>query len=173
MSKQVNVKKFYSLLTEFSVNKDNEGSIVLQMNECGIKAHWLEESNKRLLENKLCDPTNPLNYDDLQKAVYVARGEEVLRIMLTDVKALSDADKEIRRANQQAVPAYLKSIKKQLNDLQNPKDAAARKVKTDSEFILELVDKGEARITKSENPDFKVKEVMDLLAALRAVLQKQ
>ena len=173
MSKQVNVKKFYSLLTEFSKTKDNEGSIVQQMNACGIKAHWLEESNKRLLENKLSDPTNPLDYDDLQKAVYVARGEEVLRIMLTDVKALSDEDKEIRRANQQAVPAYLKSIKKQLDKLQNPKEGAGRKVKGEREYIEGLVDSAEKRIAKAEAPDIKsVSEVMDLLARLRAAVQR-
>lgn len=171
MSKQVNVKKFYSLLTEFSKVKDGEVSIVEEMNETGVKAHWIEQSNKRLLENKLSDPTNPLNYDDLQKAVYVARGEEVLRIMLTDVKALSDADKEIRRANQQAVPAYLKSIKKQLNDLQNPKDAAARKVKTLREFIEGEIGKIEDRIAKADSPDIKsVKATVDALAALRATL---
>ena len=173
MSKQVNVKKFYSLLTEFSKTKDNESSIVLQMNDCGIKAHWLEESNKRLLENKLSDPTNPLNYEDLQKAVYVSRGDEVLRIMLTDIKALSDADKEIRRANQQAVPAYLKSIKSQLDKLQNPKDAAARKIKGVREYVEGLVDSAEKRISNAEAPDIKsVSEVMDLLARLREAVQR-
>ena len=55
--------------------------------------------------------------------------------MLTDTGALSDKEKKEKRKYRGELPQYLKRFKAALDKIQNPKDAAARKVKTLREFI--------------------------------------
>lgn len=113
-------------------------------------------------------------FDEVKVAVAAAftkREKTLLAYTSAEAKSLNDLQKADRRLAKQKIGARCGDLYKALKKRQAEPRDTARKTKTDSEFLLELVDKGEARITKSEKPDFKVKEVMDLLAALRATLR--
>jgi hypothetical protein len=153
-----------------------------------ITAHGKAEDKKEALTDKLsktglpytafkaseCEPADM--YEEVKQAVaasFTKRERTLLAYTTAEAKSLNELQKKDRRTAKQKIGARCGDLYKALKKRQvEPRDTE-RKVKTDSEFILELVDKGEARITKSEKPDFKVKVVMDLLAALRAALQKQ
>jgi hypothetical protein len=170
-AKQFDTKPMYAAVASFSKGEREKAEAVLRADQAGMKAHWIESSEKALLENKLVDPDNPLKFDDLLTGVYASRGEKVLRIMLTDTGALSDKEKALKSKYRKEAPQYLKRFKSALDKLQNPKDPAARKVKTLREFIEEEVGKIEKRIANAEAPDIKsIKATIDALAALRATL---
>ena len=143
-AKQFDTKPMYASVASFAKSERAKAEAVLRADQAGMKAYWIESSEKALLENKLIDPDNPLAFDDLATAVYASRGERVLRIMLTDTGALSDKEKADKRKYRGELPQYLKRFKAALDKIQNPKDAAARKVKTLREFI-------EARSARSRN----------------------
>ena len=170
-AKQFDTKPMYASVASFAKSERAKAEAVLRADQAGMKAYWIESSEKALLENKLIDPDNPLAFDDLATAVYASRGERVLRIMLTDTGALSDKEKADKRKYRGELPQYLKRFKAALDKIQNPKDPAARKVKTLREFIEEEVGKIEKRIANAEAPDIKsIKATTEALAALRATL---
>ena len=89
----------------------------------------------------------------------------------TGEKTTAAKEKKEKRKYRGELPQYLKRFKAALDKIQNPKDAAARKVKTLREFIEEEVGKIEKRIANAEAPDIKsIKATTDALAALRATL---
>jgi len=170
-AKQFDTKPMYASVASYAKSERAKADAVLRAHESGMKAYWIESSEKALLENKLVDPDNPLKFDDLATAVYASRGERILRIMMTDTGALNDKEKADKRKYRRELPMYLKRFKAALDKIQNPKDAAARKVKTLREYIEEEVGKIEKRIASAEAPDIKsVKATVDALAALRATL---
>lgn len=170
-AKQFDTKPMYAAVAQFTKSARAQEEAVHRADLAGMKAYWIETSEKALLENKLVDPSNPLTFDELATAVYASRGDKVLRIMMTDTKALSDKEKAEKRKYRGELPQYLKRLKAALDKIQNPKDPAARKVKTLREFIEEEVGKIEKRIASAEAPDIKsVKATVDALAALRATL---
>ena len=125
---------------------------------------------------KASECESPELYEEVKQAVsesFTKREKTLLAYTRAEAKSLNELQKADRKLAKQKIGARCGDLYKALKKRQAEPRDTARKVKTDSEFLLELVDKGEARITKSEKPDFKVKEVMDLLAALRAAVQKQ
>jgi hypothetical protein len=123
---------------------------------------------------KASECESPELYEEVKQAVsesFTKREKTLLAYTPAEAKSLNELQKADRKLAKQKIGARCGDLYKALKKRQAEPRDTARKVKTDSEFLLELVDKGEARITKSEKPDFKVKEVMDLLAALRATLR--
>ena len=172
-AKQFDTKPMYASVASYAKSEREKENAVLRADRAGMKAYWIETSEKALLENKLVDPDNPLKFDDLATAVYASRGEKVLRIMLTDTGALSDKEKAEKRKYRKELPQYLKRFKSALDKIQNPKDPAARKVKGVREYIEDEGGKIEKRIANAEAPDIKsVSEVMDILAKLREAVQR-
>ena len=77
-AKQFDTKPMYASVASFAKSERAKAEAVLRADQAGMKAYWIESSEKALLENKLIDPDNPLAFDDLATAVYASRGERVL-----------------------------------------------------------------------------------------------
>ena len=152
-----------------------------------IEARGKTDDKKEALTDKLAkimhytafrasECESPDLHEEVKQAVaasFTKREKTLLAYTRAEAKSLNELQKADRKLAKQKIGSRCADIYKALKKRQAEPRDTARKTKTDSEFIIELVDKGEARITKSEAPDFKVKEVMDLLAALRAAVQKQ
>ena len=155
-----------ALITAIGSNANKGDSLVAKLSKTGLPYTAFKASE--------CESADM--FTEVKQAVaasFNATERKLLDYTRAEAKSLNERQKADRKAAKQKIGARCGDLYKALKKLQAEPRDTARKTKTDSEFILELVDKGEARITKSDNPDFKVKEVMDLLAALRAALRKQ
>ena len=155
-----------ALITAIGSNANKGDSLVAKLSKTGLPYTAFKAS-------ECASPDMFMEVKQAVAASFNTTERKLLDYTRAEMAGLNEAQKAQRKLAQQKIGARCGDLYKALKKLQAEPRDTARKAKTDSEFILELVDKGEARITKSEQPDFKVKEVMDLLAALRAALQKQ
>lgn len=155
-----------ALITDIGKNANKGDSLVAKLSKTGLPYTAFKASE--------CE--SPDMFTEVKQAVaasFNATERKLLDYTRAEAKSLNERQKADRKAAKQKIGARCGDLYKALKKLQAEPRDTERKAKTDSEFIIDLVDKGERRITKSEKPDVRVKEVMDLLAALRAAVQKQ
>ena len=149
------LKPALAAIRSFSKSEDAQNSAIAKAIKAGLRSEWLAPSEVQFARKKEEDPTNPIKWKDWQLAIIHTMGDEAYRLINSDVKALSDSDKEKRtqkkRSQQQYMTRFISKLtaeEKRLEALAAGEDAPKRQTRPVLDRLNEHADKAKGILDK-------------------------
>ena len=149
------LKPALAAIRSFSKSENDQITAIDQAIDAGLRSEWLAPSEVQFARKKEEDPTNPIKWKDWQLAIIHTMGDEAYRLINSDVKALSDSDKEKRtqkkRSQQQYMTRFISKLtaeEKRLEALAAGEDAPKRQTRPVLERLNEHADKAKGILDK-------------------------
>ena len=149
------LKPALAAIRSFSKSEKDQITAIDKAIKAGLRSEWLAPSEVQFARKKEEDATNPLKWKDWQLAILHTMGDEAYRLINSDVKALSDSDKEKRtrkkRDQQQYMTRFISKLRaeeKRLEALAAGEDAPKRKARPILERLNEHADKAKGILEK-------------------------
>ena len=149
------LKPALAAIRSFSKSEDAQITAIDKAIKAGLRSEWLAPSEVQFARKKEEDPTNPVKWKDWQLAIIHTMGDEAYRLINSDVKALSDSDKEKRtqkkRSQQQYMTRFISKLaaeEKRREALAAGEDAPKRKARPILDRLNEHADKAKGILEK-------------------------